>query len=75
MRAPGAGDLDDPIDDAVLGAMVRQVWSANGWKVLVVTPDAAGIARAIREENPTPPVYAAASTETSDGSATDPLFR
>jgi hypothetical protein len=70
---PGSVDLMDPIDETVLRTLMGRVWNADGWKVLVVTPGAAGIAQSLREGNPTPPVYAAASA--SDAISTDVLFR
>jgi hypothetical protein len=71
VRTAAADDLDEPQDPAVLAATMRRAWSAEGWKVLVVAPDGQRIAETIREEKPTPPVYAAASTRPSDVDAED----
>jgi hypothetical protein len=70
--APAAADdLDQPLDAAVLAATMRRIWTAEGWKVLVVGPEAQRIASTIREEKPTPPVYRADTTRPSDVDAED----
>jgi hypothetical protein len=68
---PAAEDLDQPFDADVLTATMRRIWTAEGWKVLVVAPGGQKIAAATREGTPTPPVYNADSTRSSDVDAED----
>ena len=71
VQPAASSGLDQPLDAAVLAATMRRAWTADGWKVLVVAPDGQRIAQTTREENPTPPVYPADSTQSPDVEAED----